>query len=192
MLGKRPADLRLTQENAHWAVKALRQRWKDEPHELMWPFALCDSLTDAAQYREAVQVARRLVRMAPSNPRGAYALASSYHTLGRERWEEFNATERERAEAMVRRILADADALHLPEALKPQPATEAMIRACDKLGLTAEKVRELAVHWFEETLRLDLHPDDKRVVRQDLLAARSRLDWARRKKEVEATPEPGP
>jgi len=169
------------QEQAELAAQAVERAWQQAPNEIAWPLMLCWYCLLLERYEAALRAAERSAAAAPSDPRPVYALATVYHTLGRVREGELSPYEHHVLREAGQQWRAAMPGV--PGPIAPGTATEAMIQAADKLGLSLYQIRSRAVWYFEQTLNLGVHAADRRQVEQDLAAARTGL--ARTPKEDE-------
>jgi len=118
---------------------------------------LCDLYVDLNRFADALGVARQLVLEFPYDPRASHALASIYYRLSRWRKEELSA----RKLALVQRRFSCKE---MDEMLQSIIASEAIVAACDSLGLTPLRASELAEQYFKRTLELGVIPKERLAV----------------------------
>lgn len=139
------------------AIEMLEVACGEHPECCFLRCRLCDVYIDLNRFADALRVARQLVLEFPHDPRASHALASIYYRLSRWRREELSA----RKLALVQRRFSCKE---VDEMLQSIIASEAIVAACNSLGLTPLRASELAAQYFERTLELGVSPKERLAV----------------------------
>lgn len=151
----------LVRQGALWeTVAALEAAAEREPTEWVYLYKACDLYIALKQFERAVAAGERALRLRPDDPRSFYALGAAYQVLTQARY----------AQPAYAGPRPDASTAAVPRAFDPAAAAQAL----DSLGLTVDQATARSQRLFEQTLRFELKPAERRFIREVCLRPLSR------------------
>jgi hypothetical protein len=122
------------------------------PDEWAHFYKACDLYLQDRQYDRAVKAGERALRLRPDDPRSYYALAAAYRVLTQAQYAIPPHSDR----------IALATQSLEARGFDPQAALQALAA----LGLTVDQAGRRSKQLFDDMLRFDLKPSDRRFVRE--------------------------
>jgi tetratricopeptide (TPR) repeat protein len=135
-------------------IGRLEEIHNKKPKDWLILYILGDWYIRDKQYYKATIVLEKAYKLHPRDPRSTFALATAYRTLSRAQFLERNNINSNLP------IFSDINKMEFD----PQTSHGEL----KKLGLTVDEAAQKAMELFEETLRLGVRPEEKKIVFESL------------------------